>query len=250
MRIQSDLSAATVIDESGKSNVERSVQETRTASVQAAIPTEGVTDYEVDFKTFVDNHVRKTTKYQSAEELLDSNVPQKFIWICFGIPAVLGFLAGGPLGALLIGLFFGYPAALLTDFFKKYSATGPTEIIDEKIDSDDLVQFLNRYLSYLSPYFHEWGYISYSGIGARGALMAHQLNSVTSSSVRIGTEFGRKKMCFVVIWIEPDETIPDSDKIMYYFGTSLRLGWPSRYICAVKTVPILQAAMEYFCIEI
>lgn len=199
-----------------------------------------------DFKAFVDNHVRQTTKFQSAEELLDSQVPQKFMWICFGIPAVIGFMAGGPLPALLIGLFFGYPAALITDFIKGFSAKGSVEKINERINSDELIQFLNEHLNYLSLHFHEWGYINYSGFGVRGAVMAHALNSVTASAVRVGTGFGRKQMCFVEIWIEPDETDSDSNGMKYYFSSAMRLPWPSKYLCMVKTVPVLQAAMEYY----
>lgn len=200
------------------------------------------------FKEFVDNHVRQTTKFQSAEELLDSHVPQKFMWICFGIPAILGLIAGGPLLAVLFGLFFGYPAVLLTDFMKgsHVAVTGPIEKIDGRIDPDNLIQFLNEQMRYLSPNFHEWGYINYSGFGVRGAVTAHTLNSVTSSAFKIGTEFGQKRRCFVVILIEHDGTNPDTGRMKYYFRTSAKSVWPSKYHCMVKTVPVLQAAMEYY----
>lgn len=201
-----------------------------------------------DFKEFVDNHVRTNTKFQSAEELLNSRVPQKFMWICFGIPAILGLIAGGPLLAVLFGLFFGYPAVLLTDFMKGSNVTvaGPVEKTNGKIDSDNLVQFLNEQMSYLSPHFHEWGYINYSGFGVRGAATAHTLNSVTASAIKIGTEFGQKRRCFVVIWIESDGTDSDSGGMKYYFRTSAKSAWPSKYLCMVKTVPVLQAVMEYY----
>ena len=168
------------------------------------------------------------------------------MWICFGIPAIVGFLAGGPLLALLFGLFFGYPAALLTDFMKGSRARGSIKKISGKIDSDELIQFLNGHLSYLSPYFHEWNYINYSGAGVQGAVTAHTLNSITASAAKVGTGFGRKQRCFVVIWIEPDGEVPGSNGMKYYFSTAMKFPWPSKYICMVKTTPILQAAMEYY----
>lgn len=241
-----DINTATAAAEPQKGSGEKPVQETPAASVQTVMPTEGITDYGTDFKTFVDSHVRQTTKFQSAEELLDSRVPQKFMWICFGIPAVIGFIAGGPLAALLIGAFFGYPAALLTDFIKGFGAKGSVVKTSEKINSDELIRFLNAHLSCLSPHFHEWGYINYKGFGVRGAVMSHSMNAVTASAVRIGTGFGRKQMCFVEIWIEPDETAVDSGGVKYYFGTSMRLPWPSKYISMVRAVPVLQTVMEYY----
>ena len=239
---------ASVPIEPEKVSAEPLVQETSTAPDKAVMSAEGTNDYGIDFKTFVDNHVRQATKFQSAEDLLNSHVPQKFMWICFGIPAIIGFLAGGPLLALLIGLFFGYPAALLTDFMKgsHVNVTGPIEKTDGKIDTDNLIPFLNKQLSYLSPHFHEWGYINYSGFGVRGAVIAHILNSITASAFKIGTEFGQKRRCFVVIWVEPDGINPDTGRMKYYFRTSAKSVWPSKYLCMVKTVPVLQAAMEYY----
>lgn len=119
--------------------------------------------------------------------------------------------------------------------------------INNGINSDELIQFLNEHLSYLSPYFHEWGYISYSGFGFVGALQANVLNSISSSSAKVGTEFGSKQRCFVIIWIEPDVTSTDSGGMRYSFSTAIR--WsplPSKYVSMVKAVPILQAAMEYY----
>lgn len=235
-----------VVNDEGFIQTEDITPKTEQGQITSDIPVQ--TNASDGFKEFVDNHVRTSTKFQSAEELLNSHVPQKFVWICFGIPAIIGLVAAGPVGALLFGLFFGYPAVLLTDFMKgsHVAVTGPIEKIDGKIDPDNLIQFLNEQMRYLSPNFHEWGYINYSGFDARGAVTAHTLNSITASAFKIGTEFGQKRRCFVVIWIEPDGTNPDSNRMKYYFRTSAKSVWPSKYLCMVKTVPILQAAMEYY----
>lgn len=231
--------------ESKKGGTNISVQETPTSLLQTSGMDEDTVYAQDDFKAFVDAYIRQTTKFQSAEELLDSRVPQKFMWLCFGIPAVIGLIAGGPFGALLFGLFFGYPAVFLTDFIKGIRATGPMKKIDGKIDPDELLQFLNEHLSYLSPHFHEWGYLNYSGFGVRGAVQADLMNSFMASMIRVGTAFGRKKMCFVEIriWKSSDETAPDSD---YCFNTAIIRPWPSKYVCMVKAVPVLQAIMEYY----
>ena len=134
-----DLKATTVRTKQEEESVGKPVHESYAASVQVAMPTEGNVDYGTDFKGFVDNHVQQTTKFQSAGELLDSRVSQKFMWICFVIPAIVGFLAGGPLLALLFGLFFGYPAALLTDFMKGSRARGSIKKISGKIDRKSVV---------------------------------------------------------------------------------------------------------------
>lgn len=230
-----------------KSDTKGPQQETLTASAQLTMRAKDTLHYATDdFKAFVDGRVRQTTKFRSAEELLDSHMPQKFMWLCFGIPAIIGLTAGGPLGALLFGLFFGYPASLLTDFMKGSHATGSIEKIDGEVNPDELIQFLNERLNYLSPHFREWGYLNYSGFGVRGAATAHTLNTITASAVKIGAGFGRKQRCFVVIWMEPDKTTPDSSGMKYYFSTAMRLPWPSKYVCMNKAVPILQAAMEYY----
>ncbi len=185
-----DLKATTVRTKQEEESVGKPVHESYAASVQVAMPTEGNVDYGTDFKGFVDNHVQQTTKFQSAGELLDSRVSQKFMWICFVIPAIVGFLAGG--------------------------------------------------------HFHEWSHINYSGAGVQGAVTAHTLNSITASAAKVGTGFGQKQRCFVVIWIEPDGEVPDSNGMKYYFSTAMKFPWPSKYICMVKTTPILQATMEYY----
>ena len=206
-----------------------------------------------DFGQYINNHVRMTTKYQSAEELLNSKVSQKYVWVCFGVPAILLLilLRGAPFGVIIFLMAFmflliAYTIALLVDMILGGRA-GVGEIRTKvHIDTDELILFLNNNLSYLSPYFHEWGYIKMVGAGAGGMLVADVQNEIMST--RIGTEFGHRKSCFVEIRTGPDNKYPDAGQMVYYFSTSMRLfkWWPAKYKCMVKAVPILQAAMEYY----
>lgn len=212
-----------------------------------------------DFKNFVDNRVRQTTNFQSAEELLNSRVPQNFLWLCFGIPAVIVLILGiksgtildiGTIAGALLGseLLLGYPAALLTDFFRGWKAKGAVQRTDVEIDKNKLIQFLNGHLSPLFPQFREWGYLStniqYSF--AFGKLLSSTKYTDAASGNRVGTIFGRRiQRCFVEIWIEPDKTDSESKQTIS-FGTAIASVVPSKYSCMVRAAPILQAAMEYY----
>lgn len=229
------------------------------------------------FREFVNRHIKENTKFQSAEELLGSHVPQIFMWLCFGIPIIMGLMSYAPLVAWVFYLFLGYLVSLLVDLIMGFRAGGGARKINGKVNPDELIQFLNSHLGYLSPYFHEWGHMNYSnggvlvkapiqnvsmgkalgeaalvgglagGVFLKQAITAQMLNSANASAIKIGTEFGNKKRCYIVIWIWPNTKEPDSNQMKYYFRTGIRsLLYSARYTCMVKAVPILQAAMEYY----
>ena len=81
------------------------------------------------------------------------------------------------------------------------------------------------------------------GFGVRGMAVAAVQNALQGT--RIGTGFGRRQGCFVEIHISPDHANPDSGQMVYFFSTAIKSLWPAKYVCKVKAVPILQAAMEY-----
>ena len=155
-----------------------------------------------DFKEFVDNHIRKTTPFQSAKELLDGKVPMRFAEISFGIPALLGvvlciFGDGNMFEKLVVVLFlvltFGYLAAYIAcksvslrysfQYIGKYECSN---------DIDDLRQFLNTYLNYLQPYFHEWGYLQREGTSLQGAVET-KIAEMASEALKEVRNGGRKK---------------------------------------------------------
>lgn len=210
-----------------------------------------------DFKAFVDNHVRTTTKYQSAEELLNSRVPLRFVWICLGVAAMLGILTFNPI-VLLLALLLGYGVACAVGAAKRirYPAKYDGKF-EGSVDLEDLIQFLNTHLTYLSPHFHEWGLLSREGLGVRGALLTSMAESASErlKEVRLCTGFGEREWRLAVLYIRPDILQPDSGQMEYFADVENKIsGLPflshstgfSKYVDLVKTAPILQATMEYY----
>jgi hypothetical protein len=165
-----------------------------------------------------------------------------FLWFCFGIPAVIGLIAGGPLGALLFGLVFGHTARFIAGGIMRTRYTLETiGKFDGDIDTEDLLRFLNDQLDYLHPYFHEW---RCAGEGV------------------LSTSFGEKQRSTTTIRIRSDVTNPGHGKMQYVFDTTNNPTALSRIIgmtffslfqinepkhtCLFKTAPILQAAMKYY----
>ncbi len=240
-------------------NTAASLPQPSPVPVQTVTPASIPSDSGNDFKTFVDNHVRTTTKFQSAEDLLKNSKPLMFLWFCFGIPTVIGLIAGGPLVALLLGLVFGHVARLVVGGIMRTKYTLQTiGNLDGNIDTVDLLQFLNEQLAYLHPYFQEWVQTSERGLVA--TLGASQ------SEVNIYTPFGDKQRSASIICIRPEGARVDTEKMEYVFGAMnfspsslsrvvgisifslLQIGDP-KHICLFKTVPILQAAMKYYLIS-
>ncbi|MDE7245458.1 MAG: zinc ribbon domain-containing protein [Oscillospiraceae bacterium] len=225
---------------------------------QTAKPVNTPINDRADFKQFVDGRVRTITKYQTAEELLKSKVSQKFVWLCFGIPALWGLnslrwlpLSDVPVMVLAI-LVLGYVAKYIVDSIYNLTyccrASSPHIKVDEDIDTDRLILFLNGHLKYLFPYFHEWDYLTTVGFGVKGVAAASLQNAadVASKRIRIGTEFGKHKSCFVEIDIYKETTGPDSVCTRCRFWSATRSPWSAKYACTVRTAPILQAAIEYY----
>lgn len=204
-----------------------------------------------DFKVFVDNHVRSTTQFQSADDLFQNSKPLTFIWVCIAIPAVGGLILGGPVGLLIFGALFGYAAVFITSGIirGRYSAKFSGKF-DGNIDPDEFLLFLNGHLRQLSPYFHNCGYLD-----QRGGLITTIGTAVSNAlkEVNLCCECGSKKKSLATICIRPDGTNPDSGRMQYIVG-AIRNGFliDGRaagflgHACLFKTAPIMQATMEYY----
>ena len=167
-----------------------------------------------DFREFVDNHVRTTTKFQSAEDLLKNSKPLLFILPCICIFAILGLIAGGPLGMLIIGGFFGYTAVFIASGIirMKYRAKYKGEFIGD-ININDLVIFLDKHLKHIHPDFHEWGYLS-----NKGGLLSILENAIVNATeeVRICSEFGPKRKSLVAFYIKPKTSDAKPGEKLYF----------------------------------
>lgn len=219
---------------------------------------------EDDFKEFVNGYIRKNTAFQSAEELLSSQVPGRFVQICYGVPAVYmvyliisllgdaGFAGNiilNILGFLFIAFIIGYLAAHLVGGIKKIKYVAKfSGRMENPVDGDELIQFLDEKLAYLFLYFHEWGYLRQSVNFMIGGAPVAAIDITGSKEITLCSEFGERKTLYSVIYIRPDPLAPDSERRKYSCNVKMRKADVrcEKYACAVKTVPILYAAMEYY----
>jgi len=272
--------------ESQSPDISKTIPQPSEDSIPTTKSTVGSDNVRADFSTFIDSHVQKTTSFQSAEELLQSHVPVSFAWLCLGIPSIaMGALAirGRDflmiLPAALLGLVFGYFPFIFVRWIErmKYAARFCGKF-DKNINADELMKFLNKYLGYLRPYWHEWGYIQYKkqSIGnsaLKGLLLGDVSTAIKLSIVSANlnadmdrstgvlcSPFGIKQKELSIISIKPSAADRDSGRMLYSFDSELQavgdnpflsrgpgtdIGL-STYICLIKTAPILQAAVEYY----
>lgn len=219
------------------------------ANIQKAETGQSVSTDINDFKKFVDNHVRTTTKFSSAEDLQKKSKPWIFVWICFGVATLAGIILAGPIGVLL-GLFFGYAATFITGGIIRSTYRGKFGgEFNGSIDIDDFRSFLDKHLPYISPDFHKWGYLSKKGL-------VNVLGNAAERAVQevhICAEFGVKRKRLVEIWIRPKDINEISGGQRYGVGAEkngfMLDGRMSGFIAhgtLIRTAPILQAATEYY----
>lgn len=202
-----------------------------------------------DFKAFVDNHVRTTTKFQSADDLLKNSKPWDFLWICLGVSFVIGTVLAFPIGGLVF-LIFGYAAAFIASGIirLRYSGTYSGAFTGD-IDINDLFIFLNEHLKHIHPDFHEWGYLSKEGL----LQTVENFLAKATEEVRICSEFGPNRKHLVAFYIKP-KTVDAKSGEQLYFVAALKNGFLVDGRAAgflghgalIRTAPILQAAMEYY----
>lgn len=207
------------------------------------------TDSRNDFKAFVDNHVRTTTKFQSADDLLKNSKPWTFLWICLGVSFIIGTVLVFPIGGLVF-LIFGYAAAFIASGIirLRYNGAHSGEFTGD-IDINDLFVFLNEHLKHIHPDFHEWGYLTKKGLLP---LLENAIANATEE-VRICSEFGPNRKHLAAFYIKP-KTVDAKPGEKLYFVDALKNGFLVDGRAAgflghgtlIRTAPILQAAMEYY----
>ncbi len=216
------------------------------------------------FRQFVDNHVRSTTKFQSAEELLRRKDPLLQIWILFfSIFTILGCIVGGPLG-IVLGIFFGHIAKWIAGGVIRYRCFSRTSgKVEGGIDGDCLRIFLDTQLNGLYPCFHAWDY--WRDAAAGGFTLVSGLGEKKKN---IYNGFVEEERCFVELRIPPKNQASDTGREYMVFVED---GWMSpalsgiagyflyvpravcqlllvdqRPVCMLRLAPILQAAVLYY----
>lgn len=253
--IKPQPTSSVIVDEK-KVVAEESSQQT---SIATAVPVNNGND----FKQFVDNHIRKTTKFNSAEDLIMNSKPMSFIWTCIISLAVFGMIFGAIRGGikdlfaglLVFGGLFGFASLFIVSGIirSKYRAKFSGKV-EQKIDFEDFIEFLNKHLRIISPYFSDWGYLD-----RRGGMITILSNAVSNAlkEVNLCCEYGengnKEKQNLAVICIRPDASNPSSGLTQYFisatYNGSLIDGGASGLLahsCLIKTAPILQAAIEYY----
>lgn len=226
------------------------IREPDAVPVRTAMPAEGRADYGADFRAFVDNHVRATTKYQSAEELINCR-PMAFVWICFGAFSLIGLIMGGFVGLLVIGGFFGYSAVFIASaIIRKRCWDKFYGEFEGEIDIEGFRAFLDANLNILSPYFHGCGYLKQSG--GLQTIIANTASKALKEVI-LACVCGPKEKSMATICIRPDVRDPDSGRKQYIVGASHRgflidsgLSGLLSHACLIRTAPIMQAAIKFY----
>lgn len=247
--VQEPLEVIPTNDEPKCTSTAEPLPQPSAAPVQTIVRGNFSTDSGNDFKAFVDNHVRSTTKFQSADDLLKNSKPWTFLWICLGVSFVIGTVLAFPIGGFVF-LIFGYAAAFIASGIirLRYSGAHSGEFTGD-IDINDLFVFLNDHLKHIHPDFHEWGYLSKKG------LLSTVENSIVRATeeVRICSEFGPDRKHLVAFYIK-SKTVDAKPGEKLYFVDALKNGFLVDGRAAgflghgalIRTAPILQAAMMYY----
>ncbi|MBQ8780285.1 MAG: zinc ribbon domain-containing protein [Oscillospiraceae bacterium] len=218
-----------------------------------------------DFKQFMNNHIQATTEFQSAEELLNSQLPLWKAWLFPAIPALLlGVLIGetakseeiDKLSAYVIWSLFFYFIFLTITYFvvwikRNQYITKFSGKFNNDIKIDEIIAFLDENLNYLSPYFDKWGVLTQSGFNALSQFQASMETYLSErhNEIRLCTEFGIKTNLLAILYLRPDINDSNSGTKEYFVDVKPKISFGmqfSTYTCVYKSAPILQAAMKYY----
>lgn len=225
-----------------------------------------------DFKSYVDNHIKNKTKYNSADELIYKSKPWLIaliitMSICTFFVILSIKQSVNILGGLFIGALFSYAISFIVESVirlkeeLKYRGK-----IDIEIDKNEFVYFLNCYLKEISPLFFNCGHLKeHDWLLLSENIVSTEQNDFIGCEFEkykkgiIGCEFGKHKKGIATIDIY-NNTNKDSLDKMYYYIQSEHNGFiildfsfmqkgASRFLsygCFIKTAPIIEAALLYF----
>lgn len=216
-----------------------------------------------NFIRYVDNYIKTNTGFNSAFELLNSKPKANFAWLSYGISAavalvlsVISILNGNGIWVipflLALSVLPGYLAAVISGgvvsklkLISKYTLK-----LKGQADSEELKTFLDSHLSYLKPYFGEWGDVETTGFGIKGSIQAAAVNAAANASheSNIGSYFGADQKILIQVGVRPDLNGDPGYTICAFSAGGERIGsyFIASHKCIIKTAPILQAALKYY----
>jgi hypothetical protein len=198
------------------------------------------------FKEYVDNHVKATTKFQSAEDLLRNAKPLKYLW--WNIIPLLGFII----------------SCYITSYrMKKFKKSYP---FTADVNLNELNHFLTTNLQYLSPAFGEWGQCADSmvdkAVGKLASKLRDKLKIEEATVHTLQCKFNGEKRSFALVEVKTSSEsstykIYVLKKTAWYIlvlaffmpgesGQLLTEGGFGKYARTCKVHPILTAAVEYY----
>ena len=217
------------------------------APVSTAVHSNAASTPVTGFRAYVDNHVRTTTKFQSAEDLLNNSKPLRYVW--WNIIPLLGFIV----------------AAYITMFkMKKFKKNYP---FPKDINVDELCQFLTVNLQYLAPAFGEWELAS---VSIEDKIISKIANTIVTKVMKkkqvdiktVQCKFNGEKRSFATVEIITNQGGKEYNIFVrkepaWYVhvlafvmpgdsGNLLTEGGFGAYGRTYKAHPILMAAVEYY----
>lgn len=199
------------------------------------------------FKDFIDNRVKATTKFNSADDLLENSKPFRFVLKCFGVVVLIVLLNSlrrfslsyfKPELLLIIAI-FGYASTYITGRIKCIKLMSKSYPAAAEVDLGELTSFLKENLQQLSPHFSEFEY-SEEDKTIRCKVKSKKVYTlITFSTAKDGSNIfrlsARKCNVFYYIMISKDGFSASNTNAGFGEYRSLYLG-----------APILSAAVEYY----
>ena len=219
----------------------------------------------VNIRSFIDERVRASTPFATANKLLTDAKPLSFVKIYVGIGALIGLILGilGVVNESSVLYLFAIP---LCAFVGLGISAIPAKIRVQKIekeyplvfriDTKKLVTFLNNELAYLSPHFSQWSVLYENKAGKLLRKTIKKLAKTDYESETIRCVFCKKAYLEIkFLYIKGSEATYEFSArkkkniihhIIEFLGDGeTDEGWAA-YRCLYMSVPILTAAMEYY----
>jgi hypothetical protein len=239
-----------------------------------------------EFRKYVDNYVRTTTKYQSATDLLENGKPSKLVllvavpglwftlWASFQLfPLGMAAVTGEPGKVLLFMLFMfvvcvyffvlffyilcTYPLKFVLYMLKRTITNKFSVYCEGCVDTDDFILFLNSNMKHLSVYMDKWvkSQAKKSALGAETTDAASCFNEKINAKVKIALPYEDAPIKQFKIAPPPGPEDKTTGCLAFIFPPyyiyqvivgMFRQAGTSEYSGHYKTAPILAGVVSYY----